>query len=216
MTGVPSRPPTRVLLARHGHTESNRDGLFCGHSETRLTDLGRAQALALGRRLARVEIAAVYTSDFSRAADTAALALEGRDIPCATAPALREIHYGEWELRKERSVAREASEPYRLLRAQHPAWQPPGGETLPAVRDRMLRAIRHILRAHPRQTVLVITHGTALNCLFAGVLGMDLACVFRVAVENCALSEITVRREHPVVTLLNDRAHLCGLSGGPR
>lgn len=207
------KPPTRVLLARHGQTETNRAGLFCGHSETQLTDLGRAQAAALGARLAETGLAAVYTSDFSRAADTAAIALAGRGVPCFVDPALREIHYGEWELRKERAVAREGSAQYRLLRAGDPAWRPPGGESLEDVVSRMGAALRRISRAHEHETVLVITHGTAINCLLAGVLGMSLTHVFRIEVANGALSEVVVRRGVPSVTLLNDRAHLRGLGG---
>jgi broad specificity phosphatase PhoE len=207
------RPPTRVLLARHGQTESNRAGLFCGHSETKLTELGVGQSRALGERLVQYEIAAVYTSDFSRAMDTAAIALERRDVQLEVDPALREIHYGEWEMQRERVVARSGAPAYALLRAEDPAWQPPGGETLPAVRARMLEALGRILRRHAHETTLVVTHGTALNCLLAGVLGMDLAYTFRIAIGNCALSEITVERGKPIVTLVNDRAHLAGLNG---
>ena len=83
------REPTRVLLVRHGQTVTNREGRFCGHSETALTDLGRKQAEALGRRLASVSIDAVYASDFSRAIDTAAIALAGREVQVHIDPGLR-------------------------------------------------------------------------------------------------------------------------------
>ncbi len=41
-------PTTRIFIARHGQTVSNREGRFCGHSETDLTPLGEAQARTLG------------------------------------------------------------------------------------------------------------------------------------------------------------------------
>ncbi|MGE5597664.1 MAG: histidine phosphatase family protein [Hyphomicrobiales bacterium] len=208
------QPPTRILIARHGQTESNRDGLFCGHSETNLTDLGRQQALALGRRLADLEIAAAFTSDFSRAIETARLALGERRVPMQVVPDLRELHYGEWEMQKERLIAKSHPEQFQLMRAEDPAWRPPGGETIGEVRRRTSHALHTIARRHRHQTVLVVTHGTAINCMLAEVLGMAPEYTFRFDVANCALSEVEARGQKLVVTLLNDRSHIAGLSSG--
>ena len=210
------KSPTRILVARHGQTESNRDGLFCGHSETALTQLGRDQAAALGRRLESVHIAAAYTSDFSRAIETAAIALHGRGLAPCVDPDLREIHYGEWEMQRERIVARSHPQQWKLMRAEDPAWRPPGGETILDVRARTAAALRRIVRAHTGQAVLVVTHGTAINCMFAEVLGMAPESTFRIAVANCGLSEVRARRGgRLVVSLLNDTHHLEGLAGSP-
>ena len=211
MPSPPRRPPTRIFVTRHGQTEGNRDGVFCGHSETPLTGLGREQARALCRRLACTRIDAVYTSDLSRATETAALALEGRGLTPRADPALRELCYGEWELQKERLIARSHPGQFRLMRAEDPAWQPPGGETVLAVRARMLAALRRIAGRHRGQNVLIVSHGTAIQCLFAGVLGMAPAYTFRFASSNCGLSELRMRRGVPYVVALNETAHLAGL-----
>jgi broad specificity phosphatase PhoE len=62
---------TRILLARHGETDWNREGRWQGHSDRPLNAAGLAQAEALARRLARDSIAALYTSDLLRASQTA-------------------------------------------------------------------------------------------------------------------------------------------------
>ncbi len=211
MPGRPRKPPTRIILTRHGQTESNRLGLFCGHSETQLTSRGRDQARALGRRLETEPIAACYTSDFSRAIETAAIALAGRGIPHVADAALREIHYGEWEMRKERAVAREASEQYRLMRAEDPRWHPPGGENVGMVRERMAGMLDRISRKHAHETVLVVTHGTAIHCLVAEVLAVAPTHVFRFHVANCGLSEVHIVGGKPVLVTLNETRHLLGL-----
>lgn len=211
----PSLPPTRILLTRHGQTESNRDGLFCGHSETSLTALGEAQARALGARLQAVEIAAVYTSDLSRAMATAGIALHGRAVPHHVDAGLRELHYGEWEMQREREIRQRNPELYRLMEREDPAWRPPGGEDMLAVRHRTYAALMRIAQAHGHATVLIVTHGTAINCLVAEVLAMAPSHTFRVDVANCAVSEIELRKGRPVVTLLNDRSHLATLMAKP-
>jgi broad specificity phosphatase PhoE len=204
--------PTRIWIARHGQTETNRQGIFCGHAETALTPLGQAQARALAVRLRAVPITAVYTSDFARAMDTAALALEGRALAPRVDPDLRELHYGEWELRQEREIARLFPEQYGLMRAEDPAWCPPGGETVAAVRERTLAALRRIARRHRGEQVLVVSHGTAINCMLSGVLGMAVSHVFRFDVANCGLSAVVLRRQNFVVTMLNDTSHLAGVA----
>lgn len=200
-----------MLVVRHGQTVSNKEGRFCGHSETDLTPLGMEQARALGRRLAAVQVDAVYTSDFSRAITTAALALEGRDVPAFADPGLRELHYGLWEMEKEREIAKRYPEQHRLMRLEDPAWHPPGGETIAMVRERTLAAFRRIVKAHEHQTVLIVTHGTAINCLVSGLLAIPPSHTFRFDVANCGLSEVVMRRSRPIVVCLNDTAHLAGV-----
>lgn len=203
--------PTRILLARHGQTVTNREGRFCGHTETDLTERGRRQARALGERLANVRIDAVYTSGLGRALDTAAIALEGRDFSIRVDPALKELHYGQWELEKEREVARRYPEQHRLMRDEDPAWQPPGGENIYLVRRRTAAALRRIAREHAHQTVLVVSHGTAIQCMISEILAVAPTHTLRLVVANCGLSEVLVRNHRLVLARLNDTVHLAGL-----
>lgn len=203
---------TRVYLARHGQTVTNREGRFCGHAETSLTPLGIEQARALAGRLARANLSAAYTSDFSRAIQTAALILGERGVAPRPDPALRELHYGEWELERESAIRKRYPEQYGLMRAEDPAWRPPGGESVAEVRERTHRALGRIVAAHRGREVLVVSHGTAINCMLSSVLGMPESHVFRIDVANCALTEIEERGGRLYVARLNDTAHLAGLS----
>ena len=200
--------PTRVYIARHGQTVTNKEGRFCGHAETELTPLGEEQALALGRRLERVEIAACYTSDYSRAIRTAALVLGERGITPAVDQDLRELHYGEWELERESEIRRRYPDQHKLMRDEDPAWRPPGGETVAEVRARTEAAYQRIVKGHAGKTVLIVSHGTAINCLLSAVLAMPETHVFRVDVQNCGLSELEVRGGRSYIVRLNETAHL--------
>ena len=84
-----------VWLVRHGETEWARLGRHTGRTDIPLTDVGRAQALALGRRLAGHPFAVVLTSPLSRAAETTTLA--GFGEVATTDPDLQEWDYGELE-----------------------------------------------------------------------------------------------------------------------
>ena len=63
------------------------------------------------------------------------------------------------------------------MRAEDPAWLPPGGENVAMVRERTSAALARIAKAHRNQTVLMVMHGTAINCLLSAVLGMDIGMI---------------------------------------
>ncbi|HNR00235.1 MAG TPA: histidine phosphatase family protein, partial [Trueperaceae bacterium] len=84
-----------LWLIRHGETEWNRQGRIQGHSDNPLNDLGRAQARALGGRLAVVRFDRIYSSDLGRAIETARLVFPDRAIE--TDVRLREVSAGVLE-----------------------------------------------------------------------------------------------------------------------
>ena len=211
---TPAKTPTttRIFIARHGQTVSNREGRFCGHSETDLTPLGEAQARALGVRLAGTPLHAIYTSDFSRAIRTAGFATEGRGLTPNTDPSLRELHYGAWEMERESAIRRDHPEQHKLMRDESPEWHPPGGENVAAVRERTHAALQRLIRRHKGENVLIVSHGTAIICMLSELLGMPIANTFRMDIANCGLSEVTVVRQRSVLSLLNDTSHLVGVT----
>ena len=65
---------TELVVVRHGQTEFNRRGLYQGHADSALTDVGRAQARLLGPRLRSLGCSpTIYCSDLGRARHTAEL-----------------------------------------------------------------------------------------------------------------------------------------------
>ena len=63
----------RIYLVRHGQSEANVTETMSGHCPTPLTELGRAQAEAIGKKLLAIhpKVDFVYSSDLARASETA-------------------------------------------------------------------------------------------------------------------------------------------------
>ncbi|KAG8715722.1 hypothetical protein FRC08_010227 [Ceratobasidium sp. 394] len=84
-----------VYIVRHGETNENRLGIIQGQMDTQLNQAGREQAAATGVALKKVNFIAAYSSDSSRAADTARIILAHHPTcQLVLEPGLRERYMG--------------------------------------------------------------------------------------------------------------------------
>jgi glucosyl-3-phosphoglycerate phosphatase len=165
---VPGLP--ELLLLRHGQTEWNREGRFQGARDSRLTELGRAQAAGMGAVLRDLVIApgthAALTSPQGRARETAQIALDRSGIQAGEDARLVEIGMGAWTgLTRGEIDERWPGVPGEGLLEFYARC--PGGEPLEEVAERAGR----VLSGLDRPTVIV-THGITLRVLCALALGL--------------------------------------------
>ncbi|WP_238018281.1 histidine phosphatase family protein [Dactylosporangium sp. AC04546] len=83
-----------VVFETHALSEDNERGIATGWLPGRLSDRGRRNAADLGRRRRDDGIAAVFTSDLRRAAETAEIAFGGTGLPILHDWRLRECDFG--------------------------------------------------------------------------------------------------------------------------
>ncbi len=195
----------RLLLARHGQSVWNAERRFQGATDVALSDLGRAQAVALGQALRGFRIAAAYVSPFRRAVETAEIALADAGVPLVPLDELRELSLGAWEGCTVDEVRAQDGDPYRAwLLAPHDC-PPPGGEPLDVVAERMRAAVERIAAAHgPDDDVLVVAHGGVISVYACALLGCSFNTLWRLRVDNASLTVV----RPPRLVSLNDTSHL--------
>lgn len=204
---------TRILLARHGETEWNAIRRVQGWTDIPLSEKGYAQAEALAGRLDRTPLAAVYSSDLSRATQTAAPVAARQGLTVQTVPELREKGFGEWEGLTQADLERDYPalwHRYHVVRDLEALV--PGGETWPQVQERLSVVLRRILAAHPgaEETVLLVGHGGSGRMVILEALGAALPTLLHL--DNASLSRLDFRGEGDSrVIFLNDTSHLGGL-----
>jgi probable phosphoglycerate mutase len=189
------RPPTRLVLVRHGETASNRERRFQGY-DVPLSAIGREQAARVAARLTDAgPVDALYTSDLARAAETAAVvAVRGRRRPVIDR-ALRELDVGDLKGRLHREFEQEYPGGYEgwIAGGGSPRLPGPAGESLDDLVARAVPVLERLLAGHPGERVIVVSHGLTLGVLLAHAHGWDQREAFatrRVRFLNTAVSEI--------------------------
>lgn len=213
----------RVYAIRHGESEANlafkqSDGVPLvygrGDHEVTLTELGRRQAVAVGRMLAALPAdeapELVWCSPYRRALDTWALAQEawgGPALPVHVDERLRDIEMGELAGHNQAAVERRF--PGELERRENEGflnYRAPGGESHLDVAVRLRAALEELAERASGRRVLIVAHDSVVLMLRQAISG-TLEPVHE-QVLNCSLSSWRLREGRLEPALFNDTAHL--------
>jgi probable phosphoglycerate mutase len=185
-------PRPELWLVRHGETEWSAAGRHSGWTDLALTDVGEAQARAVGHLLRDSTFSRVFTSPLARAAVTARLA----GYPAAERlDDLREWNYGHDEGRTTADI-----------RMERPGWSvwregPLGGETAAEVGARVDRVI-NLARSMDGRTLL-FAHAHVLRVLAARWVELAPTDGCRFVLNTATVSVLGWERETPVILRWN-------------
>lgn len=200
---------TRVFLVRHGVTEWNEAGRCQGQRDVPLSCAGIRQAERLAVRLARERLSAVYTSDLSRAFETATQIAGGARVAVVPLRELREIDMGDWEGMTFDDIRRRAPTAAARWLEDTENNPIPGGESYARLRDRVVPKVIELVRAHPDASICVVSHAGPLKLLLCHALGLGPEARTRIDLANASLSAILYSPgAAPRVLFANDTCHL--------
>jgi broad specificity phosphatase PhoE len=171
-----------VILVRHAESRFSVTGTCNGDPRAceGLTDAGRGQARALGQLLADDPVEVCAVTEFRRTAETADVALRGRNVPRIVVPELNDIRFGRWE--------GAALEEYRVW--AHSAAPgdacPGGGESRAEAAARFAAGYRSVLE-RPERVRHHEQHALPIRYVLGAVVERDPAAL----VEPVALAEPT-------------------------
>jgi alpha-ribazole phosphatase/probable phosphoglycerate mutase len=204
---------TTLVLVRHPHTAANDGGgvHLNGWTDAPLSDTGLEEARLVVARLAPdARIVAVYTSPLMRARAVAER-LASRELPLICVRDLSEIGCGEvdgWHVDRVRRHYPLLWHRNELQEDEHLRW--PGGESYREFRDRCLAAIDAIVRTHPGQRVVVVTHAGVVCQLLGAIAGKSCARWDAFRPGNASITTVEFRGADRRVVGFDDRAHLLG------
>ena len=205
----------RVLLVRHGETVWNQENRWQGQADTPLSQTGYDQARQLAQRFRNEErrIQAIYTSDLSRARDTAdILGQVLGSTPLETA-AWREMDIGTWSGLTTSEVATRHAEEWARLR-QGEDLPRGGGETFAQFQGRLLQSSQRLVRDHRGEQIIVVTHGGAVRAFLLHCRGLDMNQFGQIEkIGNTGVSEVSLfPNGETEIHSINSIVHLDGVA----
>ncbi|KQV94514.1 MULTISPECIES: histidine phosphatase family protein [unclassified Roseateles] len=203
---------TRLILIRHGETAWNRATRIQGHTDIPLSPLGLAQAQRLAEAMADEPLAAIYSSDLSRARQTAEAVAGVQGLAIHFDAALRERAFGRFEGLSWEEIDRGYPEDAARWRRREPDFAVGGGESLTVFSARCVAAARRAAAAHPGQSIALVAHGGVLDCLYRAATRSALDAPRSWQLGNATINRLLATAEGFTLIGWNDDRHLAGLS----
>lgn len=158
----------RLYVFRHGETDWNRQKRFQGHSDVPLNENGILQAESLRPLMQQLRPQIVFSSDLSRAFETAKIATQDLNLHIETAPDLREARLGDVEgLLRDEVLARWGEDFIeRWFDAEDLEFVFPNGESKMQHSQRLKSAIEQFVHEHSQlERFAISTHGGSVHRL---------------------------------------------------
>jgi ribonuclease H / adenosylcobalamin/alpha-ribazole phosphatase len=178
------------LLIRHA-MHADYGHRFTGRADgVPLSAEGKAQAQALGGRLAGMELATVYSSPRERCRATADAVAAPHRLFVRTEERLDEIDLGDWTGREIDSLKGDAA--FDRWNTERGTSAPPHGEPFASVAQRAFELAAELAQSHAGSTIALVTHQDVIKALVATCLGLSLDHVLRFDIGPASVSRLVL------------------------
>lgn len=222
-----------LIVVRHGESTGNAAriaALQVGAEElgvpqrdpdVPLSELGRAQAAALGERLAALPTderpTVALASPYLRTRETAEIALTALGSPpLPLDERLRDRDAGAFDGLTPLGIqARFPEEHLRKERLGKFYYRPPGGESWADVALRLRGVLADLDREHPGERVLLVAHDVVVilvRYILERLTEDEILEIEKTPVDNCSFTRWQVKDGRLILDAYNDTAHLTSLS----
>ena len=213
------QPKTTLLVIRHGETVWNAENRYQGHGDSPLTETGRNQVAALGRRMEKIRFDTLISSDLGRARETASIVADYTGHSLEIDSRLRERNYGILEGLTVHEIKAMHSEVFSQLNRDDPDYIIPEGESHRQHYQRNVEFIEELLAKRSGAAVAVVAHGGVLDSIFRYVARLPLDQPRCYITTNASLTIITYGNffgtARWVIETWGDIGHLDGIGKIP-
>lgn len=199
---------TRIIAIRHGETAWNVDTRIQGQLDIGLNETGRQQARRVARALTGEPIQAIYSSDLSRAWDTARAIADATGQTLQAHAGLRERGFGVFQGKTYAEIEAAWPDQARRWRKRDPQWAPEGGESLLDVRERITRTAAELAARHLGEQIVLVAHGGVMDALYRAATGQDLQAPRSWELGNAAINRLLWTPDGLTLVGWSDTRHL--------
>ena len=203
---------TEIYIVRHGETEGNQVMEFNGQHNTMLTETGYKQAELLGEYFKDKKVDSVYSSDLTRAYETAQPLSNIHNKTVIMDERLREINGGDWQGVKFTDLEDLYPVEYKVWLYDLGAAKCPGGESVKDVGERAFACLKEIAEENQGKSVVVVSHATPIRALITIISDGDISEIKNHSwLPNASVSKIIYENGSFRVEYAGETSHLQNL-----
>lgn len=193
-----------VHWVRHGETDYNLNGRWQGTLDIPLNETGRRQAERVAEAFRSVPIACLYSSDLSRAYETAQRIAAPRGLEIVKDARLREIALGKFQGLTRQEIA--STYPLEYVYWQNSdKYVVPNGESRLGLQARVMSFWDELLRTCVYEEVAIVTHGGTIRWMLNALAPQT---ILTRSIENASITTLVRDGAAWHVTRLGDISHL--------
>jgi probable phosphomutase (TIGR03848 family) len=200
------KPPTVLLLVRHGLTPTTGRDLPAAGEGPGLSEEGRKQAEEAAQCIAEWRaglppLKAIYNSPLTRTRETAAIVAKALDMTPVERTELVDCNAGEWAGAPLKDLVKKAE--WATVVRYPSGFRFPGGESIRQMHDRIVAGTRQLVSMHPGESLVVVSHADPIKAVVAEALGLHLDMFQRILISPASVSAISYSDLSPTVMLVN-------------
>lgn len=203
---------TRIYFVRHAEAEGNLYRICEGQYNGLLTVHGKAQLPCVSSYFESIHLDAIYASDLYRAFQTAKAVAAPSGLPVLPRPALREIHFGQFEGVPWGDIYAAHPGVRRQIAEEFGAFAAPGGESVREAVDRLEQEVLQLAARHPGGSIAIVGHSGAFGALLPTLLQGFESLHAPQYIKNAAVTVVDTNGQNFTLVRHNDCTHLQGLT----
>lgn len=145
----------------------------------------------------------VICSPLLRCYEFASQFAEKNQMPLLVENQLREIHFGQWEAKTSEQIWKTDEKKLSAFWRDPVKNTPPGGESLLAFKERVLRGYYSIVDEWQGKKILLVCHGGVVKMILCDVLGVEMKEMNKLAIDYASVSRVSMWESYSQVSFIN-------------
>mgnify|MGYP000282742348 FL=1 len=185
----------KLILVRHGQTDSNIRGTYLGWTDVELNETGLKQAECVAEKLKDTVIDKIFSSPLKRVRATAEAINKYHNVSIEYTDCLKERNFGIWD-----------NLTYDEIKAGYPEecikwdkdwfnYKIKGGESCLEMYERITAFIDDILARYKDETVLLVSHLGCIRIIISYLLVMPPEGIWKFRASNCGITTFSINED---------------------
>ena len=178
-----------IIFLRHGQAKNNTERVLAGRtSGVPLTETGKEQAQKAAEFLEHLNVSAIYSSPIERAQNTADIVARHNSLDYAVDERLIELEMGNFTGMRYDDIFSSHGNVFLKFYQNNPEIANQGIETFSQVKNRITDIVNHVLREHPGENVVLVTHMDPIKAMLSTVIDLSPKILFEMIIANASLN----------------------------